>query len=147
MVSFSVNSIVSRLKGNYFSFIYLFIGLLSLYFFTWTGKYLLSTYPDKPTIEIGFRVMLRSRHIFLLLISLVELGIGAYIQQCQTRTFLIIQWLAFICVILSHILFIYAFFFEVEPTHIPNTPALHYATYILLAGIILHVLTKFESKE
>ncbi|MEY2793734.1 MAG: hypothetical protein RJA76_1726 [Bacteroidota bacterium] len=147
MTLFKINSIVRSIKENYFSSIYLFIGFLSLYFFTWTGKYLLNTYPDKPSIEIGLRVMLRSRHIFILLISLVELGIGAYIQQCQTRTFLIIQWLAFICIFLSHILLIYAFFFEVELTHIPNTPALHYATYILLAGIILHVLTKFESKE
>ncbi|MHA8053905.1 hypothetical protein [Aquirufa sp. Wall-65K1] len=147
MPLFNVNSIVSGLRKNYFSTIYLFIGFLSLYFFTWTGKYLSITYPDKPSLEMGLRVMLRSRHIFILLISLVEIGIGVYIKQCLTRTYLMIQWLAFLCIILSHILLIYAFFFEVELVHIPNTPALHYATYILLAGIILHVLTKFESKD
>ncbi len=113
-------------------------------FFTWTGKYLQQYYPDKQNLEKGFRVMLRSRHIFLLLISLLEIGIGVYIQQSRNRVFLFIQCLATLLLVLAHILFSYAFFYEVDLIHVPQTPAVHYATYLTLASVILHVCTKVE---
>ena len=141
-----LNSFIIEIKKNYFSTLYLFIGLLSLLFFTWTGKYLRCTYPDKHNLEMGFRVMLRSRHIFILLVSLIEMGIGVYIQQSTKMLYLSIQWLATILLVVAHILFIYAFFYEVEIIHIPKTPILHYATYFVLTSLILHLFTKFESK-
>jgi magnesium-transporting ATPase (P-type) len=135
-----------EIKENYFSTLYLFIGLLSLFFFTWTGKYLGRNYPDKHNLEMAFRVMLRSRHIFILLVSLIEIAIGVYIQQSSKMLYLSIQWLATMLLVVAHALFIYAFFYEVEIIHIPKTPILHYATYFVLASLILHLLTKFESK-
>jgi hypothetical protein len=135
---------IDKLKKNYFSILYLFIGLLSLFLFTWTGKYLRTTYPDKQNLEMGFRVMLRSRHIFILLVSLIEVGIGVYIHQSMNKIFLGIQWLATILLIVSHSLFIYAFFYEVAITNIPKTPILHYAAYLVLISLMLHLLTKFE---
>ncbi len=136
--------VITQIKNNYFSVFYLALGLLSLFFFTWTGKYLQQYYPDKQNLEKGFRVMLRSRHIFLLLISLLEIGIGVYIQQSRNRVFLFIQCLATFLLVLAHMLFSYAFFYEVDLIHVPQTPAVHYATYLTLASVILHVCTKVE---
>ncbi|CAM3824959.1 hypothetical protein AQAU111925_07485 [Aquirufa aurantiipilula] len=147
MVKINFNSLLKRITENYFSFFYLLIGLSSLYFFTWTGKYLNTIYPDKHNLDTRFRVMLRSRHIFILLISLIEIGIGVYIQPCRTKFFLFLQWLTLLLIITSHLLFIYAFFFEVEIIHVPKTPILHYATYIVLASVIPQILTKWESKK
>ena len=146
MITDKLNSVTIEIKKNYFSTIYLFIGLSSVFFFTWTGKYLRTFYPDKQNLEMGFRVMLRSRHIFILLVSLLEIGIGVYIHQCSRKIYLSIQWLATVLLFVAHLLFIYAFFYEVEIVNIPKTPILHYATYIALASLILHILTKFESK-
>ena len=95
---------------------------------------------------MAFRVMLRSRHIFILLVSLIEIGIGVYIQQSTKMLYLSIQWLATILLVVAHALFIFAFFYEVEIIHIPKTPILHYAAYFALASLILHLFTKFESK-
>lgn len=139
------NPIFVKLKKNYFATLYLSIGLSSLFFFIWTGKYLRSTYQDKQNLEMGFRIMLRSRHIFIFLMSLIEVGIGVYIFQSSKKLFLSIQWIATGLLFLGHMLFIYAFFYEVEIKYIPKTPILHFATYIVLTSLILHSLTKFES--
>lgn len=139
--------IVRKIIENYFSVLYLVFGFLGLFFFIWSGKYLRLTYPDKQNLELGFRVMMRSRHIFILRISLIEIGIGVYIQQSKKLVFVGIQWLATIFLAIAHSLFIYAFFKEVEIINIPKTPLLHYATYCVLASILLHVLTKFDRKR
>ncbi len=131
---------------NKFSIFYLFIGISGLLFFIWTGQYLLKKFPEKQQLDLSFRVMQRSRHIFLLLISLIEIGIGIYIQPVNRFFFILIQRIATSLMVCAHILFIYAFFYEIEVKWIPETPILHYATYLVLASLSIHFLTKFSTK-
>ena len=135
------------MKRNYLKIFYLAVGLSSLVFFAWTGRYLLSAYPQKEELDTGFRVMLRSRHIFLLLISLAEIGIGVYIQTSRKFLFLAVQITATAFIIGAHALFIAGFFYEVAVETIPSTPLIHWATYLALGGSALHLLTVFEKKR
>jgi hypothetical protein len=135
------------LRRNYLKIVYLAVGLASLVFFAWTGRYLLAAYPQKEELEMGFRVMLRSRHIFLLLMALAEIGIGVYIRTSRKKFFLAFQLAATALIIAAHSLFIAGFFYEVAVETIPSTPLIHWATYLALGGVALHLVTIFEKKR
>lgn len=126
---------------NYLRIVYLTLGILGFIFFLWTGRIMRFGYPDKENIEIGFRVMMRSRHIFLLLFSLLEIGIGVYIVQRADRLGIAIQIAATLCIVLAHVLFGYGFFYELSIDYVPETPIIHWAAYLSAAGIILHLAT------
>lgn len=134
------------MNRNYLKILYLVLGIGGFVFFAWTGRYLRFGYPDKDALDTGFRVMLRSRHIFLLLFSLLEIGIGVYIRPSAKKTVLAIQWLATGLIITAHTLFIYGFFYETAVETIPATPVIHQAAYLAVAGVVLHLLTVFEKK-
>lgn len=96
---------------------------------------------------MGFRVMLRSRHIFLLLISLAEIGIGVYVRQSSKKFFLAAQILATFLIAAAHACFIYGFFYETAIETIPATPIIHYAAYLSAGGFFLHLLTLLEKQK
>ena len=135
------------MNRNYLRILYLTVGIASVLFFAWTGDYLRTTYPDKVSMDMGFRVMLRSRHIFILLVSLLEIGMGIYIQPAKRRMYQIVQGLATGLLLVAHGLFIWAFFYEVSTKTIPQTPILHWATYCVLASIIVHGITLFDRQS
>lgn len=93
---------------------------------------------------MGVRVMLRSRHIFILLISLLDINIGLYVRPSGRTIIQIGQGLATFFLLMAHGLFIWAFFYEVSTETIPRTPVLHWATYCALAGVAVHGLVLFD---
>lgn len=134
-------------KNNTLKVVYLTIGFALLLFFAWTGRYLRTTYPDKSQMEPAFRVMLRSRHIFLLLMSFVQIGIGVYIQLAYDKILRYAQYAATLLLLTANGLFIYSFFYEVDVTMVPRTPLVHQATYLSLAAIVLHSLVIFDRSK
>ncbi|MBD2704921.1 hypothetical protein IC229_30090 [Spirosoma sp. BT702] len=136
-----------RTNRNYLQILYLGIGIASLLFFAWTGRYLRTTYPDKQAMDMGLRIMLRSRHIFILLVSLMEVGIGLYIEQAKKPIAIFLQWVATTTLLAAHGLFVYAFFYEVDPIYVPQTPILHKAAYLIVASVIMHILVRLEPKS
>ncbi len=135
------------MNRNHLKIIYLLLGSIGFVLFLWTGRIMRFGYPDKENMEMGFRVMLRSRHIFLLLFSLLEIGIGVYIVQAKNRAPLLLQIFATALIIAAHALFVYGFFGEVAIENVPETPAVHCAAYLVLAGISLHLLRAFIKEE
>lgn len=134
-------------KNNPLKIVYLTTGFALLLFFVWTGRYLRTTYPDKSQMELGFRVMLRSRHIFLLLMSFVQLGIGVYIRPAFAKILQYVQYVATLLLLIADALFIYSFFYEVDVTTIPQTPFMHQATYISLFAMVLHALVILDKSK
>ena len=96
---------------------------------------------------MGFRVMLRSRHIFLLLFSLIEIGIAAYIRQATDKMRFGIQLLATFLIVCAHGLFLAGFFNEVRVDTIPETPMIHWATYLGVVGVLLHIITTIKREN
>lgn len=123
---------------NPLKILYLSIGILTVLIFLATGQYLKYKFPNKEGMDLAFRTMQRSRHIFILLSGLVLAGIGTYFQLAKTQLVVIIQCIAFVILLIANALFIYAFFYEVETHFIPKTPIVHYATYLILAGVVLN---------
>lgn len=129
---------------NPLKLLYLCIGILTVLVFLGTGQYLRRVFPNKENIDLAFRVMQRSRHIFILLSGLVLSGIGIYFQSARLALFRIIQYIAFVILIVANGLFIYAFFYEVDTNFIPQTPILQYAAYLILAGVALNFIATFR---
>ena len=129
---------------NPLKLLYLSIGILTVLIFLATGQYLKHQFPNKEGMDLAFRVMQRSRHIFILLSGLTLSGIGIYFQYARTRLFVTLQYIAFSLLFIANALFVYAFFYEVETLFIPKTPVLHYAAYLVLGGVFLNFVSTFR---
>lgn len=117
--------------------LHLLVGALALLVFLLTGQYM--DYLDVRSGALGetARVMYRSRHIYLLLAGLVNLGLGSYYGDGAGGGRKAIQVLGSALVLLAPALLLAAFFTE------PGSPGLprHFtlpAVVILSVGTLLH---------
>ena len=120
--------------------LHLWFGGLILFVFLLSGQYM--DYLDVRSGAHGetARVMFRSRHIYLLLAGLLNLGLGAYFVKRERGWRRSVQVLGSVLVLAAPALMFAAFFSE------PGVPGLkrHYtlpAVVILSAGTLLHALS------
>lgn len=124
--------------------LHLWIGAIALFIFLLTGQYM--EYLEVRTNALGetARVMFRSRHIYLLLAGLVNLGVGAYFNYRERGWQRHLQLVGSALVVTAPVLMLAAFFAE------PGVPGLkrHFtlpAVVILSAGTLLHALSGLRS--
>ena len=120
--------------------VHLFVGAAVLLAFLLTGQYM--DYLDVRTGALGetARVMFRSRHIYLLLAGLVNLGVGSYFRYRARGWPRLVQLAGSALLLAAPALMLAAFFTE------PGAPGLrrHFtlpAVVILAAGTLLHALS------
>ncbi len=123
---------------------HLAFGALDVVAFLLTGQYM--DYLEVRTNALGetARVMFRSRHIYLLLAGLVNLGVGAYFGYRERGWQRGLQLAGSALVVVAPALMVAAFFAE------PGEPGLkrHFtqpAVIILAAGTLLHALSGIGS--
>ena len=118
---------------------HLLFGLAAVIVFLLTGKYMdlylghLHGMPDGP------RMLYRTRHIFILLAGLLNLGIGTYFRYRALKERRILQMLGSALIVVATILFVAAFFYEPKLADL-ETPLTHWGMYAIFAGTFLHVL-------
>jgi hypothetical protein len=124
--------------------LHLWVGAVALLAFLLSGQYM--EYLEVRTNALGetARVMFRSRHIYLLLAGLVNLGLGAYFSNRGRGWRRGLQLLGSAFVVFAPALMIAAFFTE------PGAPGLqrHFtlpAVVILATGTLLHALSGVRS--
>lgn len=88
----------------------------------------------------GLRMLYRTRHIFILLAGLLNLGIAAYFSYRSQLWRKALQGLGSALIVLSSVLFIAAFFYEPRLADL-YTPLSHWGTYTILAGTLCHLLS------
>ena len=115
-------------------------GILTVVAFLLTGQYMDKFYNHLHGMADGPRLLYRTRHIFILLAGLLNLGIGAYFTYRTERWGRTMQLLGSLLIFTGSLLFLIAFFYE------PNlgtlrTPLSHWGTYTLATGAVLHVLS------
>ena len=119
---------------------HLIFGLLAVIVFLLTGKYMdlylehLEGMPDGP------RMLYRTRHIFILLAGLLNLGIGTYFRPRALKERLIMQVLGSGFIVLATLLFFVGFVYEPKLANL-HTPYSHWGMYAILAGTVLHLLS------
>ena len=126
--------------------VHLTLGIFVLIVFLLTGQYMDKYYNHMVGVPDGIRLLCRTRHIFILLSGLTNLGIGAYFsyrdQFWRRASQLVGSGLTF----LSSFLFIVAFFYEPGLGDL-HTPLSHWGTYCIAAGVVLHVLSGIGQKQ
>ena len=119
---------------------HLIFGVLIVIAFLLTGQYMDKVYNHLDGMADGPRLLYRTRHIFILLAGLLNLGIGAYFTdriQPWART---MQLLGSLFIFAASILFLIAFFYEPTLGNL-HTPLSHWGTYTIATGAMLHVLS------
>lgn len=97
-------------------------------------------YPHMDEVDDGMRMMLRSRHIYILLAGLVNIGVGAYFSYRTKLWRRILQGVGSILIILAPLLLILAFFYEPRLENLQRTLTLP-GIVSLFTGALLHLLS------
>lgn len=116
------------------------IGVIVVVIFLLTGQYLKLYYPHMDEVGDGMRMLLRSRHIYILLAGLLNIGIGAYFSYRKERWRRVVQLTGSSFVLIAPFLLLVAFFYEPPLRNLQRTFTLP-AIVSLLVGTLLHLLS------
>jgi len=124
--------------------LHLIFGVLVVVAFLLTGQYMdFQAPPVRELTDEGTRMMFRSRHIYLLLAGLVNLGVGVYFTYHRTRWRRTLQVAGSVLLILAPLLMTAAFFYEPtlrglqRPFTLPGIVS-------LFAGVFLHLFSSLR---
>jgi hypothetical protein len=103
-------------------------------------------FPDKEIIPPEFRLLMRSRHIYILLSSLIHIVLGVYLQIHAQTWRKVLQLCASFLLISGSFLFVWAFFYETYASqHFSDLS--RFALYVTLAGTVFHLIGGFTVRK
>jgi hypothetical protein len=119
--------------------IHLVIGITVFVIFLITGRFMRVDFPDKDIITQDLRLLMRSRHIYILFSALIHITLGIY-QQMRVQTWQrVLQYSGSFLLVLSSSLFVWAFIVETYQTQ-HFTDLSRYGIYASLAGVFFHLI-------
>ncbi|HWN98078.1 MAG TPA: hypothetical protein VNS63_02305 [Blastocatellia bacterium] len=121
------------------------IGVLAVIVFLITGLYMRLSY-RMDEIEMGLRMLLRSRHIYILLSGLMNVGVGLYCTYHAKGWRRILQRLGSVLIAASPLLLVAAFFYE-SKLQTPDTPLSRYGLFTIFGGAMLHLIAGLRRAE
>ena len=120
-------------------YVHLIFGILMFVVFTITGRYMRADFPDKDAIAPEFRILMRSRHIYVLFSALIHIGLGLYLQLRPLIVQKILQIAGSAVLVYSSVMLVWAF--AVETYQLQHFSSLSRSgIYASLAGIGLHLI-------
>jgi hypothetical protein len=126
--------------------LHLIFGLFLLVAFLLTGKYMDVYWNHMVGVSDGVRMLYRTRHIFILLSGLLNLGIGIYFSYRQQLWRKALQWLGSGLIVVASLLFITAFFYEPKLQNL-YTPLSHWGAYTIVAGTFCHLFSGVQKSS
>ena len=120
--------------------IHLIFGLLVVVAFLLTGQYMDKFHNHLVGMADGPRLLYRTRHIFILMAGLLNIGIGVYFSYRSQTWQRAVQLLGSLFIFVATILFFVAFFYEPNLTNL-DTPLSHWGTYTIATGTLLHLIS------
>ncbi len=130
----------SRQTRNPMRKLHLVFGIFVLLAFLLTGQYMDKYHHHMVGVPDGPRLLYRTRHIFILLAGLINLGLGAYLTYRLQPWRRILQLLGSGFILAASLLFIAAFFYEPGLSNL-YTPLSHWGAYTIVSGTIFHLLS------
>lgn len=124
---------------------HLIFGVLVVLTFLLTGQYMDKFYNHLHGLPDAPRLLYRTRHIFILLAGLLNLGIGAYFTYRIETWQRALQLLGSLFIFTASFLFVIAFFYEPN-LHDLHTPLSHWGTYTIATGTVLHVISAARTR-
>ena len=118
---------------------HLIFGILLFIVFTVTGSYMRADFPDKEAMPQELRILMISRHIYILFSALIHLTLGSYMRMGSEVGTKILQYAGSAFLFTSSGLLVCAF--VVETYSLQHFSAIsRYGIFTSLAGVGLHVL-------
>ncbi len=127
-------------------YFHLLFGLALFVAFLVTGQFMRHDFPDKSLINQELRVLMRSRHIYILLISVTHLMVGLYVQVSVSKFRAYLQYFGSFLISAAGLIMIYAFAHESYDLHNYSDYSRN-ALYLVLGGAGLHVFGGFQLKS
>jgi hypothetical protein len=128
------------------SWFHLIFGAVLFYVFTVTGNYMRADFPDKDIIAPELRMLMRSRHIYILLSSLLHLLLGAYIQMASDVRVRLIQFTGSGLLVISSVVYVAAFCLETYE-YVGFSEVSRFAIYLSLAGVGVHLVGGMANRQ
>lgn len=118
---------------------HLIFGILLFIVFTVTGKYMRVDFPDKDAIDQFLRVLMRSRHIYILFSALIHIALGVYMQLRPQTWRKVLQIAGSIELVAASVILVYAW--RVETYDMQQFSDIsRLGIYLSLAGVGLHLI-------
>ena len=121
------------------SWFHLIFGLLAFIVFAVTGKYMRVDFPDKDIIPQDLRLLMRSRHIYILFSALIHLMLGVYLRMSPRMWRRIFQYGGSLTLVVSTVLLVWAWRVETYELQLFSDLSRE-GIYLSLAGIGLHLI-------
>lgn len=99
------------------SYVHLIFGLLLFVLFTITGREMRVDFPDKESMDQAFRVLMRSRHIYILFSALIHMSLGTYLQIRPKTWQRALQFAGSAVLFATSLLLVWAFYAETYEIH------------------------------
>jgi len=128
------------------AYVHLIFGIVLFVVFTITGRYMRADFPDKDAIPPELRILMRSRHIYILFSALIHLGLGVYLQLRPRLWQKIIQISGSAMLAYSSVLMVWAFAVESYQLHRFSNLS-RSGIYAALFGIGLHIIGGFGKRS
>lgn len=126
--------------------LHLIFGLLLFAVFLITGQYMRADFPDKDAIDQTLRILMRSRHIYILFSAFVHIMLGVYFQPLPATWRRYVQYAGSALLLLSSMLLVSAFVRETY-TLAAFSDLSRYGIYTSLAGVGLHLIAALRVRE
>ena len=124
--------------------IHLTVGIATLLVFLGTGGYLRMNFPDLYAGDKTVRYLFRSRHLYILFSSLINILLGLYLNQNQSPLGARLQFGGSLLLLAAPPLHIAAFLMEpLSQVRLLTTVA----TFLSFLGTLAHVLGGYQSKR
>jgi hypothetical protein len=127
-------------------YLHLIFGIILFVTFLVTGKFMRWDFPDKDVIPQDFRMLMRSRHIYILLSSLIHIVLGVYLQIHAEVWRRALQIFGSVLLVAGSVLFIWAFIYETYSVQ-HYSDISRYALYVTLSGTAMHLIGGYKLKK
>jgi hypothetical protein len=124
---------------------HLIFGACVVVAFLLTGQYMDKFYNHMKGVPDAPRLLFRTRHIFILLAGLLNLGIGVYFTYRIETWRRALQVFGSLFIFVASLLFLIAFFYEPNRQDL-YTPLSHWGMYTIATGTVLHVISAARTR-
>lgn len=124
---------------------HLIFGIALFVVFTITGQYMRADFPDKEAIPQELRLLMRSRHIYILFSAFVHIALGVYLQLRQPKWQRVVQYAGSVGLFVSSVLLTWAFIAETY-SYGKFSEISRFGIYTSLGGVALHLIGGLRSR-
>ena len=128
------------------SWFHLIFGFAMFIVFVTTGKYMRVDFPDKDIIPQDLRLLMRSRHIYILFSALIHLALGVYLTIRPQTWRRILQFGGSAVLVFSSAMLVWAFVVETYQTQ-QFSDLSRNGIFAALWGIGLHLIGGFSVRS